>query len=380
MNLPVKYRPKNFEEITNQRHVVITLQNALKQQKISNAYLFAGPRGVGKTTTARIFAKGLNCEKGITSHPCGECGICREIDDGRSVDVLEIDGASDEVHMLTTEAFNALLKTLEEPPPRVVFILATTEPRKVPDTVKSRTQRFDFRPLSLLDIKKRIKEIAEKEDIRVESEEIFDIIAEAADGSLRDGIALLEQAYIFSGDVITVTHLKELVGLIGKEVYLKFFEYFKKGDKRGVVELLDELVMQGYSLEDFLRGFTEALDKLLRVRLGIEENGYEGIAGRFTVYEIMLMLKIAKDMEESLKYSKNPRVFFDFHLLRLTSLMSEIDLNEVLARGNIYIGSGANNMNFNNNHYRGNNQEIENSLKKKIIEKLGLKEVNNGSL
>ncbi|HHF58443.1 MAG TPA: DNA polymerase III subunit gamma/tau, partial [candidate division WOR-3 bacterium] len=188
MNLPVKYRPKNFEEITNQRHVVITLQNALKYQKISNAYLFAGPRGVGKTTTARIFAKGLNCEKGITSHPCGECGICREIDDGRSVDVLEIDGASnrgidqirelrenvrftpvrarykviiiDEVHMLTTEAFNALLKTLEEPPPRVVFILATTEPRKVPDTVKSRTQRFDFRPLSSLDIKKRIKEIA----------------------------------------------------------------------------------------------------------------------------------------------------------------------------------------------------------------------------
>ena len=407
MNLPVKYRPKNFEEITNQRHVVITLQNALKQQKISNAYLFAGPRGVGKTTTARIFAKGLNCEKGITSHPCGECGICREIDDGRSVDVLEIDGASnrgidqirelrenvrftpvrarykviiiDEVHMLTTEAFNALLKTLEEPPPRVVFILATTEPRKVPDTVKSRTQRFDFRPLSSLDIKKRIKEIAEKEEISVESEEIFDIIAEAADGSLRDGIALLEQAYIFSGDVITVTHLKELVGLIGKEIYLKFFEYFKKGDKKAVVELLDELVMQGYSLEDFLRGFTEALDRLLRVKLGIEENGYESIAGRFTVYEIMLMLKIAKDMEESLKYSKNPRVFFDFHLLRLTSLMSEIDLNQVLARGNIYITSGANNMNFNNNHYRNNNQEMEDSLKKKIIEKLGLKEVNNGS-
>ncbi|MGD0650193.1 MAG: DNA polymerase III subunit gamma/tau [Verrucomicrobiia bacterium] len=222
-----KWRPQQFDDVVGQEHVTTTLKNAIEQNRLAHAYLFVGPRGIGKTSTARIFAKALNCVKGPTTTPCDKCDNCKEIMAGNSLDVLEIDGASnrgidevrelrdtcryapargrfkiyiiDEVHMLTKEAFNALLKTLEEPPPHVKFFFATTEPHKLPQTVLSRCQRFDFRRIPITDLVKTIKGIAEKENLEIEKEASY-VLARRADGSLRDLLSLLDQVIAYSSE------------------------------------------------------------------------------------------------------------------------------------------------------------------------------------
>ena len=225
-----KYRPMFFEDVVGQQHVTRTLQNAIEQNRIANAYLFAGPRGVGKTTVARILAKALNCEQGPTPRPCNQCSYCLEINESRSLDVFEIDGASnrgidevrnlreslryspsagkyriniiDEVHMLTNEAFNALLKTLEEPPKNVLFIFATTEPHKVPATIMSRCQRFDFKRMSNKNIIEQLRMLCEKEQIEIDDESLR-LIATRADGSMRDSESILDEIIAFAGKKIT---------------------------------------------------------------------------------------------------------------------------------------------------------------------------------
>jgi len=420
MNLAVKYRPKTFRDVVNQKHVVITLQNSLKTGNISSAYMLTGPRGVGKTTLARIFAKGLNCEKGVTPEPCGKCENCLEIDASRSIDVLEIDGASnrgidqirelrenvrftplksrykviiiDEVHMLTQEAFNALLKTLEEPPKNVVFIFATTEPNKVPETVRSRTLRFDLRRLDKNDIKERLKQVIEQEKnsqgeiIEYESEEVLDLIAEAADGGLRDALSLLEQAHIYSQGVITVAKVKELLGLLPQEIYLQLFQFLLEKKSSEVISLVDRVLSQGYDFEDFHKGLTKATEMLLRAFYDLETNEYSPLAKRFNEYQLLFLLRILRDMEMDVRNATNPKIFIDFHLLRLIKVESELE----------FVG----NVNFINGErvytipesqtlaFEGKKEEVitplepireENSkILEYMIEKLKLKEVQDG--
>ena len=364
MNLPVKYRPKTFEEVAGQQHVTRTLQNALKTGRISQAYLFAGPRGVGKTTTARILAKGLNCEKGVTPHPCNRCEICREIDEGKSLDVIEIDGASnrgieeirslrekirftpakarykvyiiDEVHMLTTEAFNALLKTLEEPPPHVIFIFATTEPRKIPETVISRTQRFDFRPLSKKEIVERLKFVAEREGIEVHPDALLRI-AKYADGSLRDGLALLEQLYVFSDGPIKVEDVNQVLGIIDEEIFIKIIEAALKGDAKSVLEMANNAFDQGYSVHEFTRSFSEAVQELTRAKFYGEKNAFFDLSQKISKGQLVTTMKIALDMEDAARYTQNPRVGIDYQLIRLSYLDKILRIDKILEESGVYL-------------------------------------------
>ncbi len=240
-----KWRPRDFDEVIGQEHVTVTLKNAISLGRIAHAYLFAGPRGVGKTTVARIFAKALNCEKGPTVKPCNVCASCKEVVSGNSIDVLEIDGASnrgidevrslrenirfspigskfkvyiiDEVHQITSDAFNALLKTLEEPPPHVKFIFATTQPHKVPGTILSRCQRFDFKRITLDLIISKLKNIVSEEKIKIEEEVLF-TIARAADGSMRDAEVLLDQLNCATEGKIKIKDASEMLGVIEQDM------------------------------------------------------------------------------------------------------------------------------------------------------------------
>src|SRR4030081_3750666 len=236
-----KWRPQTFRDLVGQGHVTDTLANAIRNDRVAHAYIFSGARGVGKTTAARILAKALNCVKGPKAEPCGECDSCKEIAAGTSLDVIEIDAASnrgidqirelremvryapassrnkvvilDEAHMLTGEASNALLKTLEEPPERVVFVMATTEPEKLPDTIRSRSQHFHFRALTFAEITKRLEEIAERENLRIEPG-AYAVMARIAEGSLRDALSLLEQARAYCGDTIPAEQVRALLGVV----------------------------------------------------------------------------------------------------------------------------------------------------------------------
>jgi DNA polymerase-3 subunit gamma/tau len=366
MNLPVKYRPKTFEEVTGQHIVTRTLQNALKHRKVSSAYLFTGPKGVGKTTIARLLAKGLNCEEGITPHPCNKCIVCREIDESRSLDVIEIDGASnrgideirnlrenvrfmpsrgryrvfiiDEVHMLTTEAFNALLKTLEEPPSHVIFIMATTDPRKIPETVISRTQRFDFKPLANHELKERVLYVAEREGIPIDGNAV-DLLVRYSEGSMRDALALLEQLSIFTEKTITVDEVRQLLGVIPEEFYFKLIKSATKGDVKTLLKMTDDIFEEGYSPLEFVRGFQNSVESLLRAKSGIENNIFTQLSKEIPEEDIIGILKIALDMEESVKRTSRPRVYIDYHLVRLAYLPSAIEINEILEKSGVtFIG------------------------------------------
>lgn len=294
----LKYRPQHFDELTGQQHVVLSLKGAVKSGRIGHAFLFAGPRGVGKTTTARILAKNLNCEEGPTIQPCQQCQSCREITMSRSIDVVEIDGASnrgieeirnlregvkyspihgrykiyiiDEVHMLTQEAFNALLKTLEEPPPKVVFIFATTNPTKVPSTILSRCQRFMFKRLSPQEIIARLKEIAAKEDIEI-SEQALQYIAIRADGSIRDGESILEQLASFVDGKINEKDVLDLIGFLGSRFYFELIERIIVGDLKNVIMLLNKGIEDGADPAEIYRGFTLFIRAILFAKTEVPE-------------------------------------------------------------------------------------------------------------
>jgi DNA polymerase-3 subunit gamma/tau len=275
-----KWRPQSFDEIAGQSHVTQTLKNAIERGRLSHAYLFCGPRGTGKTTTARILAKAINCENGATTNPCNECESCRSIVDGNSIDVLELDAASnrkvdeirdflekipysstqggkkvyiiDEVHMLTTESFNTLLKTLEEPPEHVVFILATTEPNKVLPTILSRCQRFDFRRISVADIETRLKTVAEAEGINIDSGALG-LISAYVQGAMRDALGILEQLASYAKERITSSDVTALLGITDAEVLFKFVAMLIEGDLAGCLVFLDELISRGQDVRQFIQ-------------------------------------------------------------------------------------------------------------------------------
>ena len=289
-----KWRPKDFDEVVSQEHVTRTLKSALLTNKLAHAYLFAGPQGVGKTSCARILAKSLNCEKGPTVKPCGVCPACAEINEGQSLDVIEIDGASnrgideirtlrenvkfaplrgknkiyiiDEVHMLTPEAFNALLKTLEEPPPFVKFIFATTQPQKVLPTILSRCQRFDFVRIPNVKIIEKLKEICLQEKLKISDEVLF-AIAKASDGSLRDAESILDQLISFSQKDVTLEDVVLVLGVVEQETFWNFVNYLLTNDASSALELIADVAAKGKDLNYFLEGLLEYYRNLMVLKI-----------------------------------------------------------------------------------------------------------------
>jgi len=285
-----KYRPQQLDDVIAQEHITRTLGNALKSGRLSSGYLFTGPRGTGKTTTARILAKAINCTEGEPAKPCDKCPTCREIISGSSLDVLEIDAASntgvddmrtlrenvrylptsgqkriyiiDEVHRLSGSAFDALLKTLEEPPEHVVFMLATTEPHKVPETIRSRTQRYDFHRVSVSQLKSHIKKIAESEKIDIDDEALY-LLARKADGSVRDALSLLDQLFAFADKKITAAEVNDALGLIDSQFYFDFVRAVAVKDSADALDMIKRLIDSGVEIPEFCSGLIGHFRNLL---------------------------------------------------------------------------------------------------------------------
>ncbi len=356
-----KWRPQKFNDILGQEHITVTLQNALKQNKISHSYLFTGPRGIGKTTTARILAKALNCEKEIKEEPCNSCSSCIEITEDRSLDVIEIDGASnrgidqirdlrqnikfgtskskfkiyiiDEVHMLTNEAFNALLKTLEEPPSHVKFIFATTEPNQIPFTILSRCQRFDFKRIPVDLIVKKLKNIAKEENIKVEEDSLF-IIAKSAQGSLRDAESILEQLSIFTDGEIVIDRVNELLGLVDEEVFFQFTNLLVKRNITGIWQLINELNYRGKDIPKLLKDFIHFVRNMLLIKEVADSSElidirpiYRGklkeISKIFNEEQILSLIDSLSSISYKLKRSESPLMDLEIYML---GLIKELDL------------------------------------------------------
>jgi DNA polymerase-3 subunit gamma/tau len=343
-----KWRPKLFSEVLGQEHVTVTLENAIKSDRLASAYLFSGPRGVGKTTTARILAKALNCETGPTPTPCNDCVPCQEVARGNSIDVLEIDGASnrgidevrnlrestrytpakarnkiyivDEVHMLTNEAFNALLKTLEEPPSHVVFIFATTEINKVPATILSRCQRFDFKRISNLKIVQQLKTICEHDKIKIEDSALH-LLAKKADGSMRDGESLLDQVVSFCGMDVAEKDVAELLGLVQQELFIETAEAIHRGDLKKIIEISQRVYEHGLDTNSLMLGLNEYFNDVLKLKitgttdhlLGLDgyHPHYREHAKAFSEIDLIRRMQVIAEAAAAMKRIRNPQLQLD---------------------------------------------------------------------
>ncbi len=356
-----KWRPQDFEDVVGQTHVTQTLQNAIKLNRIGHGYIFTGPRGVGKTTVARILSKALNCKSPKDLNPCNTCTICSEITDGSSLDVLELDGASnrgideirelresvkyppnscnyrvyiiDEVHMLTKEAFNALLKTLEEPPGHVVFLLATTDPHKVPQTILSRTQRFDFKRLSLSLISDHLKNILQKENIEFEDEAIT-LIARKADGSMRDSLSLLDQVIAYSGSKIESNTVMLSLGIIKDEFYINILEDIFRKDINAILSKIDSVLDGGHSIPDFISGFNELLRDVLVFKSGAtREFSFKVNLDEFQIshMDLLRILELSMNFETRLRFIQQPRIALETLMIKLASMDSCIEVRNIIS-------------------------------------------------
>ncbi|RCW50723.1 MULTISPECIES: DNA polymerase III subunit gamma/tau [unclassified Halanaerobium] len=358
LSLYRKYRPTKFKDLIGQDHVVKTLKNAIKNDRVAHAYLFAGPRGTGKTSTAKVFARALNCAQPAEDfEPCGECNSCQRIEKGNSLDVIEIDAASnrgideirdlrekvkfypgegkykvyiiDEVHMLTKGAFNALLKTLEEPPESVVFILATTEPHKVITTIMSRCQRFDFSLLSLSDIKKRLKFICQQEEFSVEAETL-DILARNARGGMRDGISLLDQAISFTDGKLTADGVAKMLGRVEKKELKKFLDAVSLKHSDQALKLVSKIIAMGLGIERFSEELIEYCRELLLIKeCGVESgileysksylNDLSEEASQLSSRQLTEIIDLFSELNQKLKYSNQPKLQLEIAVIKLCS-------------------------------------------------------------
>jgi len=362
-----KYRPQNFDEIIGQDHIRTTLQNALESGRIAHAYLFTGSRGVGKTSTARILAKTLNCLEPQGLNPCNSCQNCVEITNSRSLDVMEIDGASnrgidqvrdlrenvkyppsnskyrifiiDEVHMLTREAFNALLKTLEEPPPQVVFIFATTEPLKVPPTIISRCQRFDFHRIPVQQIVEQLRKIVKAEKLSI-SDEILTLLAKKSDGAMRDSESLLEQVISFSSENVTLSLIQKLLGLTDYEYYFNIGKLILNHDLNALINVAEEVFNNGLNIGEFLIGLSEHFRNLLVTAISKSateldlpdslKSRYVNEAPQWSINDLMRLVKLIGDAQIGLKTTLNQRTHLEFTLLRMGSMEKTVTIQSIL--------------------------------------------------
>jgi DNA polymerase-3 subunit gamma/tau len=364
-----KYRPQSFDDLLNQEHIITTLRNAIGQNRIAHGYIFSGQRGTGKTTTARIVARCLNCEKGPTDHPCGVCASCLEVTAGGSVDVIEIDAASnrginemrelrenvryqpardrykifivDEAHQITSEAFNALLKTIEEPPPWAVFILCTTESHKIPATIASRCQHFSFRSVDFNDLIERMREICVQEGIEAD-DEALSVIAQSGEGSVRDSLSALDQAIACCGNKLEAAQVRALLGAFSLDAMAQVSTALANQDGGAVLALVDELERNGGSPQHFSREISRYLRNLLVTRISgadsrlvtaspSERAEMARIAATFSEEDLTRYLQLALDLFRDLQFSLQPRFHLEIGLLKMVQAGKLISIEDALA-------------------------------------------------
>lgn len=366
-----KFRPDSFEDVKGQDHIVTTLKNQIKAQRIGHAYLFCGTRGTGKTTVAKVLAKAVNCENPVDGSPCGTCAMCRSISAGTSMNVIEIDAASnngvdnireireevtyrptsgkykvyiiDEVHMLSTGAFNALLKTLEEPPSYVIFILATTEVHKIPVTILSRCQRYDFKRIIIDTISARMRDLMDKEQVVVE-EKALRYIAKAADGSMRDALSLLDQCIAFHlGEELTYDMVLEVLGAVDTEVFGKLLRKVIASDVTGSIRTLEEMIIQGKEISQFVTDFTWYMRNLLLVQTS--ENSQDAVdvsteqlaelkeeSRMVDTDTLMRYIRVFSELSNQLRYATQKRVTVEIALIKLCRPQMEVNTDSLLDR------------------------------------------------
>ncbi len=366
-----KWRPQRFSEVVGQDHVTITLRKAVEKNRLAHAYLFAGPRGCGKTTTARILAKVINCENPSGSEPCNECASCIAINEGKHMDVIEIDGASnrgideirdlrerigyapsqgkskiyiiDEVHMLTPQAFNALLKTLEEPPPHVYLIFATTEPQKVPATILSRCQRFNFKRLEQSEIVGQLKKICTSEGIEFDEDALV-LISRSAEGSMRDAESLLDQCISASEGKVDLPLVRSVLGLVDSGIIEELLLAICERDRKQTLSIVDRVVSSGLDVEEFFLAYVEGLRNLLVIKIN-KDNAREllsltseeieelsKLSSDFSIEDLLYLLRHAIRAHRDLKISSQPRYLLEAFFTEAASWQSAVEVSELLER------------------------------------------------
>ncbi|MBM3809480.1 MAG: DNA polymerase III subunit gamma/tau [Acidimicrobiia bacterium] len=368
-----KWRPQTFEDVIGQQAVTRTLKNALKSKRIAQAFVFSGPRGCGKTTTARILARALSCAKGPTPEPCGVCDACVEIAEGRDIDVLEIDAAThtgvdnvrevvieglaiapvrnrykvfiiDEVHMLSASSFNALLKSIEEPPPHVIFMMATTEQHKIPDTVLSRSQVYEFKTISAKTVAERLRSIAGEEKIEIADEGLM-LLARAGEGSMRDSLSAFDQVRAFAGDSIVVEDVVTVLGLVGRDLVFDVLDAVVTEDAPAAFALVERAIERGYDLRLLCRELARATRDLLilsvdprrasdpDVAADAERERLAAMAGQWSREDLLRAFDQLTKAEQEVRVSDQPRYNLEMALLRLMHLRKLLPLSELLAGG-----------------------------------------------
>src|SRR5271165_6648041 len=364
-----KYRPQTFDDLLNQEHIITTLRNAIAQNRIAHGYIFSGQRGTGKTTTARIVARCLNCEKGPTDQPCGVCASCLEVTAGGSVDVIEIDAASnrginemrelrenvryqpardrykifiiDEAHQITSEAFNALLKTIEEPPEWVVFVLCTTEAHKIPNTIASRCQQFNFRSVEFSELVARMQFIAREEGIEAD-DETFAVIAHAGEGSVRDSLSALDQAIACCGKTLRVEDVRALLGVFAVDSLRAVAEAVLEQNGQRMLEIVQELERSGQSLQHYVRELARYWRNLLVARITgkrtplipaseSEQQALLETALQFSEEDLTRYLNLTLDLYRVLQFSLQPRLHLELGLIKLVQAGRLQSIEEALA-------------------------------------------------
>ncbi len=363
----LRWRPQRFDEVVGQQHITTTLKNAIKSGRIAHAYIFAGPRGVGKTTTARILAKRLNCLNPDEGEPCNQCEMCKTFQSGQTIDMIEIDGASnrrineiralrdsvkyapttgkykiyiiDEVHMLTNESFNALLKTLEEPPEHTIFIFATTDIHKVPLTIISRCQRFDFHRISVTNIKKQLAKIAQAETIEIDDEALT-IIAKKADGALRDAQSLFDQVYSYSSGKISAEVVRGLLNIIDEDLYFEVSEAILQNNFKAAFELTQKLYDNGWNFIDFVQGLIEHFRNILAFTATgstslieasqVTKARYSTLKGKFSEADLLRIINFLGNLLTDAKNASDQRLLVEIGLSKLIGMEGSATIKELI--------------------------------------------------